>query len=611
MVFFMIGISLVSLVFLASGDKEGFLGHLDHIEAISTQNETLLNIVPFPASALWGNQNIFIPDPCLIPIFSNDSSFNANVSSILSEVFSKVVHPSTCSFSPSEIFPFPQQSSDPLNSQLSEPAFAQSHPIPDPSRLSPEFSLSILFRNGSEWYPKFNIDESYELLINSSGIVITVQNYVGFLRGISTFFQLLHNCSRFDETCSNPSGFEVQNAPITISDFPRFPHRGVMIDSSRHFVSLSVLRSIVSTMFLAKVNTLHWGLSNTDSFPFYAESHPELTEYGAATPESIYHPQEISDFIVFAASHGVRVIPEFDTPGHTLGWLYAPQWNDLNLEPMPNVPGQWENDSCIVGILDPVNQSTYDLLQDVYRDSSKLFVDEFFHMGGDEVPLSCYGMKADVVDFMEKNNLTEAEVANYFYEKRRKGFQEFNKTPMFWWYRDSWYLDFDENSILEFWDSPDVLPGLLENITTINKDKNYKVLLAPDNFYYLDTGFQNIFGNISWNNYTTWLSVYSFEPSDYYGGLISPENETELIIGGEVQLWSEFVNDFNAESRLFPRTFSMAEKMWTTSNQSKGFSQFQVASRLIKFNRLLIQTGTKSEAISNGLCEKSPNLCWV
>ncbi len=163
-------------------------------------------------------------------------------------------------------------------------------------------------------------DESYELTVTDSGAKLTAPTPLGILRGLQTFLQLV---------TITPTGFA---APaVTIKDQPRFPWRGLLIDVSRHFIPLDVLKRNLDGMAAVKMNVLHWHLSDDQGFRVESKKFPKLTGMGS---EGMYYTQdEIRDLISYAHARGIRVIPEFDTPGHSRSWF--PGYPELASNPGP------------------------------------------------------------------------------------------------------------------------------------------------------------------------------------------------------------------------------------------------------------------------------------
>jgi len=180
--------------------------------------------------------------------------------------------------------------------------------IPFRSKPGAPATLQIHADHGREAIQKLGEDESYELTVTDSGAKLTAPTTLGVLRGLQTFLQLVE---------ITPAGFA---APaVTIKDSPRFPWRGTLIDVSRHFIPIDVLKRNLDGMAFVKLNVLHWHLSDDQGFRVESKVFPKLT--GAGSDGLFYTQEEIRDFITYAHDRGIRVIPEFDIPGHSRSWF--------------------------------------------------------------------------------------------------------------------------------------------------------------------------------------------------------------------------------------------------------------------------------------------------
>jgi len=166
-----------------------------------------------------------------------------------------------------------------------------------------------------------DVDESYSLRVEDGNFVVTAETYVGALRGLETFSQLISK--------KQNGTFSISSTPIQISDAPRFPHRGLMLDTSRHFISKTNILKILDGMMFSKLNVFHWHLADSDSFPFFFPSHPNLTKFGSFLSKQVYSKQDIQEIIDYAYVRGIRIIPELDSPAHVRSWSQAPEVANL------------------------------------------------------------------------------------------------------------------------------------------------------------------------------------------------------------------------------------------------------------------------------------------
>ena len=231
---------------------------------------------------------------------------------------------------------------------------------------SPTATLVIQAAGGTKAVQEFGEDESYRLDITNSGARLNAPTTLGAMRGLQTFLQLVQTIERrFLRFLRFPPGY------------PRFPWRGLMIDVGRHFMPLDVLKRNLDGMAAVKLNVFHWHLSENQGFRIESKKFPKLQDMGS---DGLYYTQdEISDLIAYAGDRGIRMVPEFDMPGHApRGSWVIPNW--------PAARGLTR--STQVGRFDPAmdpTEKTYKFLDTFIGEMAKLFPDQYFHIGGDEV----------------------------------------------------------------------------------------------------------------------------------------------------------------------------------------------------------------------------------
>jgi len=214
---------------------------------------------------------------------------------------------------------------------------------------------------------KLGENESYQLTVSDSAVQLTAPNTLGALHGLQTFLQLV---------TITPTGFVAPS--VTIKDQPRFPWRGLMIDVSRHFIPIDVLKRNLDGMALVKMNVFHWHLSDDQGFRAESKTFPKLTSAGSEG--HFYTQDEIRDLVSYAHDRGIRVVPEFDTPGHSRSWFVG--YPDLASNEGPFTV---ENEHGPESVTDPTREEAYKFVDKFVEDMAKVFPDAYFHIGGDEV----------------------------------------------------------------------------------------------------------------------------------------------------------------------------------------------------------------------------------
>ncbi|XP_016358290.1 beta-hexosaminidase subunit beta-like isoform X5 [Sinocyclocheilus anshuiensis] len=254
-------------------------------------------------------------------------------------------------------------------------------------------------------YPSLQTDESYELSVDEPSAVLKAANAWGALRGLETFSQLVYED---DYGANNINKTE-------ISDFPRFAHRGILLDSSRHFLPLKVILANLEAMAMNKFNVFHWHIVDDQSFPYMSRTFPDLSQKrkGAYHPFThVYTPSDVKMVIEFARMRGIRVIPEFDTPGHTRSW-----GNGIKDLLTPCYSGS--SPSGTFGPVNPILNSSYDFMTEFFKEISTVFPDAYIHLGGDEVDFSCWKSNPDIQKFMVQQGFgTDYSKLESFYVQR-------------------------------------------------------------------------------------------------------------------------------------------------------------------------------------------------
>ena len=227
-------------------------------------------------------------------------------------------------------------------------------------------------------FPKLGDDESYRLVINAamgkakSKAVVTIKanTEFGALHGLTTLVQLIG---------TNPRDNSFNLPLLSIDDAPRFPWRGLLIDSVRHFIPLSALKRQLDGMAAAKLNVFHWHLTDDQGWRFESKRYPKLHQL--ASDNLFYSQQDIKELVQYANELGIRVVPEFDVPGHASAIAVA--YPDLiTVQKDYEMQRHW---GVFEPLLDVSNAKVYQFIDDIVEELTMLFPDAYLHIGGDEV----------------------------------------------------------------------------------------------------------------------------------------------------------------------------------------------------------------------------------
>ena len=162
---------------------------------------------------------------------------------------------------------------------------------------------------------------------------------------------------------------------MVIIDLPQFSHRGIMIDSAKHYIPKRLILETIDGMMYNKMNVLHWCITDDDSFPLVLEGVPELAEGGAFSGEEVYTREDVREIVEYALVRGVRIVPEISTPGRTASWIKSERYKTLKSSCERIIPGTGGFD-----IKD--NNETMTLVRNVFKEVLEMFPDRMLHLGG-------------------------------------------------------------------------------------------------------------------------------------------------------------------------------------------------------------------------------------
>ncbi len=380
-------------------------------------------------------------------------------------------------------------------------------------------SLQIHVDHGREQVQKLAEGESYELTVSDSGAKLTAPTPLGVLHGLETFLQLVQ---------PSATGFSVP--AVTIKDQPRFPWRGLMFDVSRHFIPIDVLKRNLDAMAAVKMNVLHWHLSDDQGFRVESKKFPKLTGMGA---DGMYYTQdEIREFIAYAHDRGIRVMPEFDIPGHSRAWF-------LGYPELSSGPGPYTLEGGgIDPIMDPTQESTYKFLEKFIAEMAKLFPDAYFHIGGDEVNGKQWDANPKIQAFIHAHNMKNNQDLQAYFNQRLQKIVNKNHKIMIGW-DEILHPDLPKTITVQSWRGQKSLAEAAK--------QGYSGLLSFG--YYLD---------LMWPA----SRHYAVDPMSGEAANLNPE-EQKLILGGEACQWAEWVTPENIDSHIWPRNAVIAERLWS------------------------------------------------
>jgi hexosaminidase len=362
-------------------------------------------------------------------------------------------------------------------------------------------------------------DESYTLHITPERATLGAPTVVGVLRGLETLLQLV---------TVDSVGFYFP--AVHIEDAPRFPWRGLLVDAGRHFEPVEVIERTLDGMAAVKLNVLHWHLSEDQGFRVQSLRYPLLQGKGS---DGLYYTQaQIREVVAYARDRGIRVVPEFDMPGHASSWFVGyPRYAS---GPGPYaIQRTW---GVFDPTFDPTREAVYLFLDRFIGEMAALFPDSYWHIGGDEVNGVEWDANPRIRAFKRLHKLADnAALQAYFNQRLSRILTAHGKRMVGW--DEILNPDLPASAVVQSWRGVEYLP------TTVRAGHR-AILSAP---YYLD--------------HISSAEDHYVDPLPDSLGL-TPE-ETARVLGGEACMWGEHVGPETIDSRIWPRLAVVAEKLWS------------------------------------------------
>jgi len=466
-----------------------------------------------------------------------------------------------------------------------------------------------------------------DLGVNPTGISVIIrgQTFYGVRNGLETLSQLMD----YDE---ERDSLQVVSKAV-IADEPAYPYRGLIVDTSRNFMTVKALERTICGMAASKLNTLHWHITDSNSFPMYLNTLPKMSYYGASEHRQIYYPEDIQHIVEFGRVRGVRVLPELDAPAHVgHGWEWGHE-DALGKLAVCVAQEPWQK-FCVqppCGQLNIANPNIYVVLNKIYREMIKNFGHlDMFHYGGDEVNVNCWNSSTEVHEWMKAKGYARTD-QDYYKEWsifQDKAYNEFTKAnegktiPGIIWtshltekdHTDR-YLD-RSKYIIQIWSKQD--DPLIEELLR----KQYRVIFTNWDSNYLDCGFGHwVKDGVNWcSPFKEWQKFYNAGPRRIADAAMSkaagtPEGvafpgesyNREQLLGGEAAMWSEQVDENNLDSRVWPRTAALAERLWTDPDSDWKDAEI----RFINHRQRLVERGVRADRVQPQWCHQNQGLCYL
>ena len=394
-------------------------------------------------------------------------------------------------------------------------------------------TLAIECQGPGEKVQSLREDESYRLDVTPQQARIVAHTPIGTLHGIETFLQLVG---------PGQDGFAVP--ALRIEDKPRFAWRGLMIDVSRHFLPVAVIERNLDGMAAVKLNVLHWHLSDDQGFRVESHRFPKLQQLAS---DGLYYTQDqIRHIVAYARARGIRVVPEFDMPGHSTAWFAA--YPELASAPGPYKieRGFGVFDPC----MDPSREEVFHFLDGLIGEMAALFPDEYFHTGGDEVNGKDWDRTPRIRKFKRAQGFKTNEALQAYFSKRVHAIVMAHGKKV---------IGCDEilgpalpkGSVVQAWRNGRILADAAR--------RGYPVILSSG--YYLDLMHPASFH-------------YAVDPLGGEAAGLSAADKAR-VLGGEACEWAELITSENADFRIWPRMAAIAERFWSGPDVTDVGSMYQ------------------------------------
>jgi hexosaminidase len=363
-------------------------------------------------------------------------------------------------------------------------------------------------------------DESYALEVTGSGARLEAATVVGALRGLETLLQLV---------TPDADGFSLP--AVSIADRPRFPWRGLLLDVARHWMPPEAVRRTLDGMAAVKLNVLHWHLTDDQGFRLESRRHPKLHQLGS---DGLYYTQdEVREIVAYARDRGIRVVPEFDLPGHATSWFVGyPEY--------ASAPGPYRIErrfGVFDPAFDPTREATYDFLEGFIEEMAALFPDPYWHIGGDEVTGKHWNQNPRIRRFKRERTFQDNETLQAYFSQRLSRILERHHRRMIGW-DEILHPGLPAETVVQSWRGLEYLGRAVR--------AGYRTILSAP--WYLD-------------HMKSAEEHYLADPLPAEAGL-TPE-EAARVLGGEACMWAEHVSAETVDSRIWPRLAAIAERFWS------------------------------------------------
>ena len=445
---------------------------------------------------------------------------------------------------------------------------------------APPYTITLRVEDGNvPLSPGPSMNESYVLDAAAAGCVISAPSVWGALRGLETLSQLV-------KPSAAGGGFELEG-PVVVADGPRFGWRGLMIDTGRHYLTVTTIKMAIDAMSYTKMNLLHWHMVDDQSFAIDSEALPNLAGDGAFSPRHTYSLADLRAVVAYARERGVAVLPELDMPGHASSWTRG---YPAIKSRCPPTAGEETTP------LDPTANATYELIQTLLAELDPIFPAEFpfWHVGGDEVRYDCWqSSDGGYVDkFMEAHGIAAGDypgLQGYFEQKvidMVRALPTKKRTVL--WEDNSrgarhGTAGLPKDAVVQLFHEDNGDASVLD--ATVSG--GWQVFYTTRDWYF-DHGKTLTDGS--------WESDYAMDP--FANSTLPEATLNSAVLGAESCMWSPHFDSANFMIEAFPRAAAVAERLWSARSVT---DVTDARARLHEWRCRLLQRGLATGPVDGGV----------
>lgn len=363
--------------------------------------------------------------------------------------------------------------------------------------------------------------EAYKLTVESKLIKISANTPHGVFNGAMTLAQLFAAGKKSALPC------------LTITDYPRFPHRGLLLDPARNFLSIDMVKNVIDKMAQLKLNLLHFHIVDDQGWRFESKIFPKLQQVGGAS--GYYTQDQLRGLVKYGQERFVTIMPEIEMPGHASALIASYPELSCSGEKI-NVSSTW---GIHTSALCPGKPEVYEFLDKLIREVASVFPSYYIHTGSDEVMAQDW--KGFPGNLELEKNLTDKNnkgLQCYFINKVNRTFLSIDRRMTVW---DEMVDCLPEGARAQAWRSIGAVK--------VAASADHEVVVSLTSSWYLD--------------YPDWpwklKAVYLFDPvpADL------PKDKQKFVVGGQGNLWGERAPENKIMPKLFPRLIAISEVLWS------------------------------------------------